>query len=79
MIDLVLPSATFVAGTARSISASAAAALARARKRRAARATVAELASLDDRTLQDIGIHRTEIVSVAYAKGLDRFRRQGWR
>jgi uncharacterized protein YjiS (DUF1127 family) len=51
----------------------AAKAFAGLRKRRAIRATVAELRSLDDRTLHDIGIHRSEIDSIAWV-GFDRIR-----
>ena len=43
------------------------------RKQLAIRATVAELRSLDNRTLRDIGIHRSEINSIAWV-GLDRIR-----
>jgi uncharacterized protein YjiS (DUF1127 family) len=35
-------------------------------RRRAARATLAVLHALDDRTLKDIGLHRTEIESVVH-------------
>ena len=40
--------------------------------RRAQRATVAMLRSLDDRSLNDIGISRSEIESVVYAKQNER-------
>jgi len=43
--------------------------------RRARRATVYLLQSLGDRTLQDIGIDRSEIESVVYGKSGDRQRR----
>jgi len=43
------------------------------RKQLANRATVVELRSLDNRTLRDIGIHRSEIESIAWV-GLDRIR-----
>jgi uncharacterized protein YjiS (DUF1127 family) len=49
-------------------------ALARFRRRRAIRATIIALASLDDRTLGDIGLHRTEIGSLAANDGFERLR-----
>ena len=41
-----------------------------------ARRTVAELTACSDRTLQDIGIDRSEITSIAYFGGKERRRRQ---
>lgn len=42
--------------------------------RRAQRASVHLLGSLDDRTLQDIGVNRSEIESIVYAKSCERLR-----
>ena len=42
--------------------------------RRAQRASVHLLSSLDDRTLQDIGVNRSEIESIVYAKSCERLR-----
>jgi uncharacterized protein YjiS (DUF1127 family) len=47
--------------------------LAGVRKQLAIRTTIAELRSLDDRALHDIGIHRSEIDSIACV-GFDRIR-----
>ena len=41
-------------------------------KRRARRATVMVLRSLDDRSLHDIGVDRSEIESIVYGKAGDR-------
>ena len=41
-------------------------------KRRARRATVMMLRSLDDRSLHDIGVDRSEIESIVYGKAGDR-------
>ena len=43
--------------------------------RRAQRASVHLLSSLDDRTLQDIGVNRSEIESIVYARSGERLRR----
>src|SRR3954454_22908742 len=43
--------------------------------RMAARHTIAQLSALDDRTLHDIGLHRSEIGSLALDVGADRIRR----
>ncbi len=44
------------------------------KKRTARRRTVAALAALDNRTLNDIGIRRGEILSTVYGTGADRLR-----
>ena len=48
---------------------------------RARRATVQLLHSLDDRTLRDIGVGRSEISSLVYGRGGDRTRSydEAWR
>ena len=43
-------------------------------ERRARRATIALLHSLDDRTLHDIGVGRSEISSIVYGRHGDRTR-----
>ena len=74
MTELILPfTRPFAGGAARSIAGMAAKALARIRQQLAIRATVAELRSLDDRTLRDIGLDRSEIESIAWL-GFDRTR-----
>ena len=74
MTELILPFARPLAGgAARSIAGMAAKAFVEVRKQLAIRATVAELRSLDDRTLSDIGLHRSEIDSIAWV-GFDRIR-----
>jgi uncharacterized protein YjiS (DUF1127 family) len=45
------------------------------RKSMRARDTIAQLRSLDDRTLKDIGIHRSEILSIGSGAGFDRLPR----
>ncbi len=47
--------------------------------RRAERATVFVLHKLDDRTLKDIGMDRSEIELVVYARARDRFQSSGRR
>jgi uncharacterized protein YjiS (DUF1127 family) len=74
MTELILPFARPLAGgAARSIARMVAKAFVEVRKQIAIRATVAELRSLDDRTLSDIGLHRSEIDSIAWV-GFDRIR-----
>jgi len=50
-------------------------------ERRARRATVELLSSLDDRTLHDIGVGRSEITSAVYGRHGDRTRcyQESWR
>ena len=45
-------------------------------ERMAARRTIAQLRALDDRTLHDIGLHRSELASLALYVGADRIRRR---
>ena len=59
-----------------SIARSAGSAFAGFAKRMAARRTIAQLRALDDRTLHDIGLHRSEIASLALGVGADRIRRR---
>jgi uncharacterized protein YjiS (DUF1127 family) len=74
MTELILTFARPLAGgAARSIAGMVAKAFVEVRKQLAIRATVAELRSLDDRTLSDIGLHRSEIDSIAWV-GFDRIR-----
>jgi uncharacterized protein YjiS (DUF1127 family) len=74
MTELILPfTRPFAGGGARSVAGMAAKVFAGVPKQLAIRATVAELRSLDDRTLHDIGIHRSEIDSIAWV-GFDRIR-----
>jgi uncharacterized protein YjiS (DUF1127 family) len=73
MTELILPFARPLAGgAARSIARMVAKAFVEVRKQLAIRA-IAELRSLDDRTLSDIGLHRSEIDSIAWV-GFDRIR-----
>ena len=74
MTELILPVPRPIAGGAtRRIAGMVAKAFVEVRKQLAIRATVAELRSLDDRTLSDIGLHRSEIDSIAWV-GFDRIR-----
>jgi uncharacterized protein YjiS (DUF1127 family) len=74
MTDLILPfTRPFAGGGGRSLAGMAAKVFADVRKQLAIRTTIAELRSLDDRTLHDIGIHRSEIDSIAWV-GFDRIR-----
>jgi uncharacterized protein YjiS (DUF1127 family) len=62
-------------GPIRAVAARAAGAFTRMRKHAAERRTLAQLGALDDRTLRDIGLHRTEIPSVAGEIGAGRLPR----
>jgi uncharacterized protein YjiS (DUF1127 family) len=74
MIDLIFPfTRPSARGGGRSLAGMAAKVFADLRKQLAIRTTIAELRSLDDRTLHDIGIHRSEIGSIAWV-GFDRIR-----
>ena len=74
MTELILPFARPMAGgAARSIAGMVAKVFVEVRKQLAIRATVAQLRSLDDRTLSDIGLHRSEIDAIAWV-GFDRIR-----
>jgi uncharacterized protein YjiS (DUF1127 family) len=78
MAELVMPFArrSSAAGAAHFIAGAAGAAVARFRKARAERRTIAQLRALDDRTLHDIGLHRSEIASLALDVGANRIRRR---
>ena len=82
MAELVMPFArrSGAAGAAHIIAGgfarSAGKALARFRKAMAERRTIAQLRAPDDRTLHDIGLHRSEIASLALDIGADRIRRR---
>ena len=81
MAELTIPFArrAGAVGTAHLIAGlmarSAGRAFARFAKRMAARRTIAQLRALDDRTLHDIGLHRSEIASRALDVGSDIRRR----
>jgi uncharacterized protein YjiS (DUF1127 family) len=65
MIENITASLRAVAGTIGNLAVKCWRGYASWRKRRAA---VRELASLDDRTLKDLGLHRSEIESVVYGR-----------
>ena len=74
MTELIWPFTRPYAGrAARSIAGMAAQAFTGVRRQLAARATVAALRSLDNRTLRDIGLDRSEIDLIAWV-GFDRIR-----
>jgi uncharacterized protein YjiS (DUF1127 family) len=68
------PSAGAAGATLRGAVAALADRLARWRRRRAVHATIATLGALDDRTLRDIGISRSELASVATNPRFERMR-----
>ena len=75
MTEIVMASARrSAAETAHIIAGIAAKAFAGIRTMMAHRRTVAQLRALDDRTLHDVGLHRSEIDSLALGRGSDRFR-----
>ena len=80
MAELIIPFArrSSAVGTAHLIAGLMARGAGRAfatfRKRMAARRTIAQLRALDDRTLHDIGLHRSEIASRGLEVGADRIR-----
>jgi uncharacterized protein YjiS (DUF1127 family) len=76
MADIVMPLArrSGAAAATTFIADIAAKALARASQARAERRTTAMLRALDDRTLHDIGLHRSEIESFALDRRRERFR-----
>jgi uncharacterized protein YjiS (DUF1127 family) len=61
-------------GTIASFAGLSAKMAAAARRMLAARHTLAALGCLDDRTLKDIGLHRSEIESLVAGLGVDRSR-----
>ena len=77
MTELTVPFArrSGAVGTAHliagSMARSAGSAFAGFAKRMAARRTLAQLSALDDRTLHDIGLHRSEIASRGLKVGAD--------
>ena len=77
MAELVMAFTRHAAsGMAVGVTARVAAAWKRLRKERMIRDTIAQLRSLDDRALKDIGIHRSEIVSIGWGIGFDRMPRR---
>ena len=81
MAELTIPFArrTGALGTAHLIAGMMARGAGRAfagfARRMAARRTIAQLSALDDRTLHDIGLHRSEIASRGLSVGADIRRR----
>jgi uncharacterized protein YjiS (DUF1127 family) len=76
MTELVLSVARSAGGgRIGAVAARLAGAFARLRKHALERRTLAQLGALDDRTLRDIGLHRSEIPSVASRIGAGRLPR----
>jgi uncharacterized protein YjiS (DUF1127 family) len=75
MAELVMASTRHAGDMAAGAAARIATAWKGFRRRMRARDTIAQLRSLDDRTLKDIGIHRSEILSIGWGIGFDRLPR----
>ena len=72
-------SAERMAEAAGSLAEIALTAFAGLRRRIAARSTLAKLSALDDRTLRDIGLDRSELASVSFHVPFERRRHSGYR